>query len=404
MATLKLVLRESKKRADGTAPVYLRITQDRKTRYISTGIAVAPSKWNEAKEEVRKSHPQSVVFNDELKRQKAEAQKEALDLKRNGGRKASALAIKKAVKGQGIADFFPFAEKYAAEWEAKGKYWEWRKVNVLIKKLADFHGSRDLDFSEIDHNFLIRFERYMRGKLKNKTNTISKNLQILHRIMKRAIQERLTPVGENPFLYYTIKSAPTTKEKLSLAEIHALEKLDLSNDPALALTRDAFLFSFYCAGVRFGDLCRLKWKNAVGGRLTYMMAKTGTPKSVKIPGPAEQILARYRSKADGPDSLIFPILDTGLDYSDPVFVRKRISSKNVVVNRNLKTLAERIETKVNLSFHVSRHSFADYARTSGKDLYAISKALGHSKLQTTQVYLKSFDEEAVDDMMDGLFD
>ena len=78
-------------------------------------------------------------------------------------------------------------------------------------------------------------------------------------------------------------------------------------------------------------------------------------------------------------------------------------SENVVVNRLLKTLAEKIETKVNVSFHVARHSFADYARRNTKDLYAISKALGHTKLQTTQTYLKSFDEDAVDEMMEGLF-
>lgn len=40
--------------------------------------------------------------------------------------------------------------------------------------------------------------------------------------------------------------------------------------------------------------------------------------------------------------------------------------------------------------------------TDAKHRYAISKALGHSKLQTTQTYFRGFDEEAVDGLMDGL--
>ena len=69
----------------------------------------------------------------------------------------------------------------------------------------------------------------------------------------------------------------------------------------------------------------------------------------------------------------------------------------------MKKLAERAEVQINLSFHISRHSFADYARTQGMDLYSISKALAHSDLKTTEVYLKSFDTAAVDDAMGKLF-
>jgi integrase len=57
----------------------------------------------------------------------------------------------------------------------------------------------------------------------------------------------------------------------------------------------------------------------------------------------------------------------------------------------------------NISFHISRHTFADYARTAGMNIYDISKALGHSNIQITQVYLKSFDETSLDSSMDALF-
>ena len=56
-ATVKLVLRRDKRKADGTAPVWLRITANRKSRYISTGIYLEPKHWNETKQRVRAAHP-----------------------------------------------------------------------------------------------------------------------------------------------------------------------------------------------------------------------------------------------------------------------------------------------------------------------------------------------------------
>ena len=61
------------------------------------------------------------------------------------------------------------------------------------------------------------------------------------------------------------------------------------------------------------------------------------------------------------------------------------------------------EIDANISFHVSRHSFANYANKKGMDLYSISKALAHSDLKTTQQYLDSFDEEKLDKSMNELF-
>ena len=46
--------------------------------------------------------------------------------------------------------------------------------------------------------------------------------------------------------------------------------------------------------------------------------------------------------------------------------------------------------------HIAHHGYADHARRMSGDLYAISKSLGHSNLQTTEAYFNSFDRDAVD--------
>ena len=74
-----------------------------------------------------------------------------------------------------------------------------------------------------------------------------------------------------------------------------------------------------------------------------------------------------------------------------------------LVNKYLKDLASKAGLPKKVSFHVSRHSFADYARKKTKDIYGLSKALGHSGIHITQQYLSDFDQDAVDQTMDDVF-
>lgn len=56
-------------------------------------------------------------------------------------------------------------------------------------------------------------------------------------------------------------------------------------------------------------------------------------------------------------------------------------------------------------FHMARHTFATMLLTIGADLYTTSKLLGHTDIQTTEIYAKIVNrkkEEAVN-LVDGVF-
>jgi integrase len=49
-----------------------------------------------------------------------------------------------------------------------------------------------------------------------------------------------------------------------------------------------------------------------------------------------------------------------------------------------------------MSYHTSRHTFATMMLTLGVDLYTVSKLLGHTKVETTQIYAKIINKKKDD--------
>jgi hypothetical protein len=67
MATsIKPVLRLDKMKADGKAPLFIRITTNRRTSYRSIGISLDPKHWDSASGRIKNGHPNSARANHKL--------------------------------------------------------------------------------------------------------------------------------------------------------------------------------------------------------------------------------------------------------------------------------------------------------------------------------------------------
>jgi len=390
--TIKLLSRTSKTKRDGTVPVWLRITANRKSRFQSTGVAVLPKHWDADKQRIKKSHPIALALNHKLQELLIKAQTSALEVE-------SAQGVKDLLGGN-VGSFTFYFESFIESLDRQGRYWDWKKYRVTFGKLHGCLG-KSIHWKDLDRKALESFERCLREKHKNNPLTVQKEFRRLSRVCKVARQEGAIRVDQDPFMLFSIpKGSKPNRRKLSLEEIGQLEALDLEPGSAVRLARDVFLFSFFGAGMRFGDVCTLKPENVKGDRIEYRMMKTGSLVSIPIPPQAHELIKPYLA-AD--NAFVFPLLEQG-DDRDPIHLRRRISARNARINQDLKKAARLAGLDAaGLSMHVSRHSFADYARRKSGNLYAISKALGHRDLATTQTYLASFDREAVDQLAEDLW-
>lgn len=164
-------------------------------------------------------------------------------------------------------------ERIDALWH-EGKIRSWKKYRVFCNKLIAFlEQSPEFGIKfpvrKISVQFVSRFESYLRTSENriDKTrilhnNTVVVNIQVLKTLVNRAIKiDGLLPANYNPFLGYSLKRCSSSRERLTLEEIDAIRALQLEEDSIPWNARNMFLFSFYCAGIRVGDLLQLKWEN-----------------------------------------------------------------------------------------------------------------------------------------------
>ena len=412
MATVAIVRYPGMKDKRGTVPLYVRVTAGSTVRYASLGLRLSERHWNAKAGEVRKTHPDHAHLNQYLLSVRAVAQSVVASFLA-GGQKLTAARIRDGLRAElegksetREGDFLAYCEKLLREYERRGQVATGRGYAIAVRKLRDYirahHGWSELPFDELTVPLLRGYQTYLVEEVGNGTNTVHRRMRAIRALLYQAIRDGAFPQERNPFFHLTLRTSKVRKAKLSMEEIEAVEVLALKEETLLWHVRCWFLFAFYAGGMRFSDVATLRWESLRGDRLAYRMRKTDEVASVALVPPALELLAPYRHRDTGPEALVFPILD-GYDTSTPASLLRAIGTRNALVNKYLKKIQAQAGLETKLSFHLARHSLADYLRRKGWGLYDISKVLGHANVQVTERYLKGFDAEDLDEKMRGLF-
>ena len=305
--------------------------------------------------------------------------------------------LKREITGESFIDYAKARiEKMVSPWTRKSQ-------TSVIKKLEEYVGSKGLYFLEINYEFLVNYERYLK-KHKNGVNTIHANMKTIKAIYNEAFNSGyFVPEKGSPWLLYKPKKAKSSRAKLSESQIADVERLEIKPDINEWHSKNIFLLAFYLQGMRTSDIMQLTWGQVKGDRVEYTAGKTDKFRSKKLIERAKAILELYRRPGLRPTDYVFPFLRSKnrKQFSEDEWI-KVISSNNALINGHLKTIAEKIGVK-KISMHVARHSFADIANKKTGDVHKVSDALDHSSVSVTENYLRAATRSENDDLVDSVY-
>lgn len=253
-----------------------------------------------------------------------------------------------------------------------------RAILRLQNEIRNF--DPDITLMEVDLDFANNFTEYLRtrdairstatGKISN--NSVWVSLATVSAALNYARKERI--IHRNPFLDAHISSLREETHVGFLTHNEVCRMMDAyCSKPAL---KTAFMFGCF-TGCRYSDIMALTWRNVIMDgdhwRLEFTQIKTGEFVSVPLSKMAILYLPKYK-KSYSKDRKVFEYIE------------------QPSIKTPLMRWAKRAGITKDLTFHMSRHTFACLGIEAGIDIYTIGKLLGHRSIKSTQVY---------SDVMDG---
>ena len=192
-------------------------------------------------------------------------------------------------------------------------------------------------------------------------------------------------------LISTPRQARRIPVHLDVEEMQAL--LDAPDTTTPLGRRDrAILELFYASGLRLSELVGVDLEDLnLSSRLLRVMGKGGKERIVPFNRTAAGTIRGYlKDRRHLVRAVALPQArgsDSRHSREEPLFVNYRggrLSTRSV--DRLVRRYVVQCSTKLGVSPHALRHSFATHLLERGADLRAIQELLGHSRVTTTQRY------------------
>jgi integrase/recombinase XerC len=158
-----------------------------------------------------------------------------------------------------------------------------------------------------------------------------------------------------------------------------------AEDGPLGRRDRAILELFYASGLRLSELAGLDLEDVnLGARMVRVMGKGGKERLVPFNTSAASAI---RASLKDREQLVREDPSTRRVRRNPLFVNYRGTALGTrSIDRLVRRYVVASSTRLGISPHALRHSFATHLLQRGADLRAIQELLGHAPLGTTQRY------------------
>ena len=358
---------QTKQKKEGIVEV--RVTQDRKSFYISTGVHVYKKEWTAGRVVNR---PDAKQLNDRI----SIIYNKVCD------------AINESVK-RGITPNVDMVKRMVWEEANDGPtFMEWIEKQIPLLDVGE--GTRR-------HYRTLQIKLTEFGKIKRWEDVTVENVTIFdawlhkldggtiadasvynyHKNLKSLLNRayKFGQIDQNPYSRVSFRRGEKhSVEYLTEDEMEAFEALTVPEGTQMEVSRDLFVFQMY-TGLSFSDMQAFDFSQyrKVGDtwRHTGERIKTGVAYISQLLPPAVRVLEKYGFR--------IPKIDNA-DY-----------------NHNLKALGIMAGIRTPLHSHLARHTFATWMLKNGAKIENVSRMLGHTNIRQTQVYAKVLAESVHDD-------
>ncbi|MEH6513007.1 MAG: site-specific integrase [Maribacter arcticus] len=376
------------------ASLYARITVNGKRAAISLNRKVLITNWDSDRNRAKGTGQKSRILNTYLDETYNQLFQAYQDLK-SEHKQITARSIKARFLGldainRSVLDIISYHNedmKGKLKWGTQKNYFTTQRY--ISRFLSKAYKSPDIQLRELDYDFIIKFEKFLRGYIPQDhqrrmgNNTVMKHIERFRKLIN--LSRKLGWMERDPFINFKAKRIKTERGFLSLLELQEIEKKNFTI-PRLQLVRDLFVFSCYTS-LSYIDAINLRAENiriGIDGELWIFYNREKTTKPIHIPllPKALDIIEKYKDNQKAIlQGTVFP----------------KISNQKL--NTYLKEIADVCGIEKNLTFHIARHTFATTVTLSnGMPIETVSKLLGHSKIATTQIYAKVIERKVSEDM------
>lgn len=408
MITFNYTILKHHKKEDGTWNVKIRVTYNRKVKYISTGMFVTKDDLN-TKKNVITNKSKTKKLDEEIEYYRSLAENIAITSTLTVGKIIEYIRKALDKKEKTKVDFIEFANTVIAK-RKKDAAPEVDKTAVgyqtVVYSLQDFFKTDKVLITEINYKNLQEYGEYLKtervgirfdqfGKAKTRTfkplgNGVNNYMRIIRALFNDAI-EKYNDEDNNEKLihHYPFKKFKMPKPDLPHKKDIRIEDIRLLRDftppedvKRVELGRDVYMLSLYLVGINLIDI--FKAQHLKNGQLSYNRSKTKTRRddkafiSIKVEPEAQAIIDKY---ADPTKKRVFNF------YSQ----YKTNNNFTKAVNIGLK----HISTELNLVPHITsgsaRASWATIAfNNCNVSLDEIDMALNHMdpRHKLANIYVK----------------
>ncbi|GAB6394502.1 MAG: transposase [Bacteroidales bacterium] len=382
-------LKRDKQKANGTIPLFCRITVDGQEVRFGMKCDINPKLWDVKSNKASGRSVEALKINGLIDNTKAAIIKIYRDLQERDNYVTAELVrnvfLGETTKRQTLLalcdkhnrDRKPLIGVSICAWNC-GSYCRLR--NHLADFLRRWYNVSDIPVRDVDHKFICNFEVYLSENYRYAHNTLTHYLQNLRHIIHLAIDAEY--ITKNPFANFSLQVKHPDRVFLSQEEVERMIATHIDNEK-IEQAKDIFLFCCF-TGLSYSDvstLTRQQIQPPFDGKLWIKgkRKKTNIEYNIPLLNIPQAILKKYAENTL--DDRVLPVPDM------------------VTYNIRLKKVAKYCGITKNVSSHLARHTFATtIALTKGVPIETVSKMLGHTSIKTTQIYAKVINSKISNDM------